>query len=724
MDFFVRDPQTYTRKYNIVKSYAENIARYISMQRNIPFEEAFDWVKQELRPGGSLAMNIPMAAILERGKNGDRTLVQKPFDQFLKDVRQSNEILTPSMTAYLNPDVKESKLGRVIQKNLKKRSAAKKEMQAAKMRGDELERSIKEGLQTSYKTNNNSLSGAQSSQGTPLWNKSAHSSLTSLCRTATSYGNACNERFLMGSRHYWCADIVKDNICSILNNTDFDRVKQVVERWQLKAPSVETVLEMIQESSKDYWRHMGEWQKIVKLVNRMDDLQRTAYLFTGDCYYLAQVNPEFFHTFLMRLCTLEAPPVTVEEADRAIKDMHANTLSLSSTICVKELGGGTLWDVDKKGTSLKEARLNDYLRFGAVTKNIDDTLEDYRDFIETFWLNDNFPASIFMMGSKVRKTVMLSDTDSTVFTTRHWTEWFTGSKKYSYESSVICAAMVYLTGQIIRHVLATISGNMGVHPKEVKRLSMKNEFTFPALALTGRAKHYVALISACEGNIYPELELEVKGVALRSAKAPPEIIRRSKELQERLLRYAMEDKQFVSTELFAEIAAIENEIKRDILAGSRKYMKRVSIKAEKTYKNPESSNYVHVGLWSDVFAPKYGTVMEPPYSSVKASINLDNPTQIKEWIRNIKDRALAGRLEKWIEKTGRKGLTMILVPEVIATERGIPEEIVQAIDIRGMIAEIMESFYITLEAMGIFVLNGKNSRLISDTDWTLPKQPA
>ena len=89
--------------------------------------------------------------------------------------------------------------------------------------------------------------------------------------------------------------------------------------------------------------------------------------------------------------------------------------------------------------------------------------------------------------------------------------------------------MVYLAAMLTTHVLATMSGNMGVPDKFKFKLAMKNEFAFPLFALTGRAKHYWAAMSEREGNVYEKFDLEIKGVELRSSNTPKHIFEMAKE---------------------------------------------------------------------------------------------------------------------------------------------------------------------------------------------------
>jgi hypothetical protein len=169
--------------------------------------------------------------------------------------------------------------------------------------------------------------------------------------------------------------------------------------------------------------------------------------------------------------------------------------------------------------------------------------------------------------------------------------------------------------------------------------------------------------------------------------------------------------------ILSEVAEIENGIRASIEAGKYDLMSRTSIKGPESYKDANSSNYIHYEMWEDVFANKYGHTPPPPYSAIKVSVDAPNPTKLKEWIANMGDPAISANFEAWIAKRGRKDVTMLLVPEAVVSSSGIPKELVRGVNIRELIAGVMEAFYLILESLGIYMKNRNLTRLASDTDW-------
>ncbi len=721
MHHFVNDPASYKRDVNLKRTYLEDAALYIATMRGIPLEQAKEFVINQTRPEGPLALRDPQTMVLVRKPNGDREQRTMLFSQFLQSVYDERQSLSPSMTAYVHPDKKKSLLAVYIDANLDRRKKAKHEMFVAKMAGDEAAANIGNSKQTTFKIKNNSLSGAHSSPYTILWNKSSHSTLTSTCRVATSYGNTNNEKFLYGNRHYWCPDIARNNIISIINHTDLVRMEQVMAKFELSPPTVGEVMELLKRCCNEYWRDEWEMNSLQELVEKLTDTQRAAFAFTSDIYHLAVSNPKFVREFLRRLSHHPAEPLPMDEAKTWIKKMDGNLEAFVFMLCSKELGGGTMKDAwgNKTNIPLEEARPDDYGRVGAAAKSVIQTLDHYEEFIRCFWVSDNLPASIFNAPGILRRSAVTSDTDSTIFTVQYWTEWYRGKLDFTKESEDIASSMVYLAGQLIRHILATTSGAMGVASQYVNKLSMKNEYYFPTFSLTSRAKHYYAYRAAQEGNVLKELELEIKGVALRNSNVPPEITNKAHGLIRYVMNMVMDGRKLNASQILRFVAKVEDGIRQDVLKGSYSLLSKMQIKGQDAYKNPESSNYLHYDLWESVFADTYGHAPPPPYVAIKVPVELDRKQDVKKWLDEMENQAIADRLRAWMEKYNKTTFAVMYLPEQVLAVTGIPQEVVKAVNIRPLIIQTVEAFYLILESLGIFMKNNDQTRLVSDEDWLL-----
>ncbi|MFO5759750.1 family B DNA polymerase, partial [Klebsiella pneumoniae] len=138
-----------------------------------------------------------------------------------------------------------------------------------------------------------------------------------------------------------------------------------------------------------------------------------------------------------------------------------------------------------------------------------------RLLIVAFFLTKCVPSSIHAFPTVYRRAAVISDTDSTMFTLQWWVEEFFGKVTFSNEAKRLVFALVFLVSEVVMHILAIQSANMGVSKDKLRLFAMKNEFYFAVLALTTRSKHYFASQDAQEGVMFNESRMEIKGVGLR-----------------------------------------------------------------------------------------------------------------------------------------------------------------------------------------------------------------
>jgi hypothetical protein len=707
---FVLDKSAYKRDLNILRYYMRDSATYLSIMTGRHYDECIEFIKKELRPGGKFEFKDPTIMYLERGANGDREEKTGKLSEYINSAIKDGDLIAPTLTTYLKPSVKESLLVPFIDSNVKARGIAKKAMFAAKQAGDKVLEAFKKGEQTNKKLNNNSISGAHVSASTPLYNKTAHSTLTSNCRSTSGYGNANNEKFLCGNRHYWSPDIVRNNIISIINNTDYEKLSNCITKYSLRHPTVDETIACIRYSTDLYWKGVANNESIALLVSKLTDIQRSAFVYTGDLYHLMKYNNSVVYEFIGKLSAKIIPEnidPSIMVNNVVIDNASDDIRNLASQICSVEMRGKSLKDII--GTTA-------YSIYAATVENIINTLDEYSDLIRALWVTPNIPASVAFFPDSIRRAAVTSDTDSTIFTVQDWVIWHCGKLAFDQRADAVAATVIFLASQTITHVLARMSANFGIEEKRLHQIAMKNEFKFPIFVPTSVAKHYFALISCQEGNVFKDYEKEIKGVHLKSSNAPKEIIKDAEKLMIALMNTVIEGKKISIREVLTHIANKERSIVESIRLGKHEYFRMGQIKTSDSYKEGEkASPYQQYLLWNKVFAPKYGDIQEPPYLTVKISTELNTPTNTKEWINSIQDKGIANRLEEWLDKSNRKtfGSTFML-PEQIISTNGIPEEILLAIDIRRIVLDCSRIYYIILETLGIFMLNNKSTRLCMD----------
>lgn len=703
---FVLSPDQYVRDLNILGHYIKDTSTYLHLMSGKPMEDCATYVKKELRPGGKFEFKDPRIRYLDRGDNGDRSLVEGTLLKYINESIRDKELIVPTFTTYLNPKEKKSLLVDFIDANVKARGVAKKEMFAAKIRGDSFMEAFKKQEQTGKKLNNNAISGAHVSDSTPLYNKTAHSTLTSNCRSTSGFGNANNEKFLSGNRHYWSPDIVKNNIISIINNTDYELLEKAMLHYGIRHPSVEETIATIKFSTDLYWATKHEFDRIVILVTKLTPIQRSAFVYTGDFYHLMKFNEEVVRTLLDKLSLKVYGEV--ENPDAILDDAMDDVKHLASQICSGEVRGKTVRDI--KGTK-------DYQTYCSTVKNIMDTLKEYTLLIKALWVTKNVPASLAYFPDSIRRSAITSDTDSTIFTVQDWVIWHKGKLEFSEGATALAASVIYLASQTITHVLARMSANFGIETERIHQIAMKNEFKFDVFVPTQVAKHYYALISCQEGNVFETFEEEIKGVHLKASNAPKKIMAEAKKFMTFIMETTLESKKLSANYLMTWVANVERDIIESIKKGDHEYFRKGQIKSADSYKEGvDAAPYNQYLFWNEVFGPKYGTMPSPPYMTIKVSGDLSSSIKTNQWLDSLKDKELVERVKVWMNKTGKNQLgTTFMLPEQIVVSSGIPEELLSIIDMRKIIIDSTKVFYIVLESLGIFMLNDKNNRLCIDT---------
>lgn len=708
---FVLPSASYTRDISILKAYVQDSAKYISKMTGRPVAECLDFVSRQVRPGGQFALQDPEVIFLEREENGDRIKKQGTLAGYLKDAIKDKELIAPTLTTYINPKVNKSLLVDFIDGNVKARGKAKKEMFAAKRAGDKQREAVKKIEQTGKKLNNNALSGAHVSASTPLTNKTAHSTLTSNCRSTSGYGNANNEKFLCGNRHYWSPDIVRNNIISIITHSNFEQIDAAMKEFGIRVPTVKETCDCITYSVDLYWRGKKDVEKLFQLVRNLSDLERAAFVYTGDLYHLAKHNEEVVRAFITRLSKrIDAVHPNPAEVFKSVSDDIRN---LAAQICAEDIK-----QVAKKNvTGIFDVEGTPAFGICASTaENIKQTLHEYRSLIRALWITPNMPASVAHFPDSIRRSAITSDTDSTIFTVQDWVSWHQGKLRFTPEACGVAATMIFLASQTITHVLARMSANFGIEESRLHQIAMKNEFYFPVFVPTNVAKHYYALIGVQEGNVFKELDQEIKGVHLKSSNAPKEVMAEAKRMMEFIMNSVKEEKPISISHILKWIGDIERSVIDSIKRGSFEYFRRGQVKTPDSYVEKEdAAPYQQYLFWREVFAPRYGELPPPPYMSVKVSTDLNSPTKTKEWLDSFQDQETAQRARDWMERQGKKHLgSTFMLPEQAVAGAGIPEEILAAVGVRKIVLDTTKVFYLILETLGVYMLNKRTTRLVSD----------
>lgn len=699
LDIFFKDKAEYSSQLNPVRGYLEQLTKYIAVKKGIPLEEAktkaIEVIKQHFKDRG--------IKYFEREENGDRVVKDGTLLGYIKTNIANKNILVPTFTSYMNGKVRKSILSEFIQVNVKVRSIAKKAAQKAKAEGDNDLYIAKNNEQSTKKTANNSLSGVFSQEACILHNPTAHNTLTSITRTITSLSNASNEKLIAGNRYYPRPIDVLNNIIYISTYTDNAQVKQVVEKFGLKLPSVDEVVSVLQYSSDLYFSDEKFYAtKIIPYLKKLTPYELAGICYMGDLYHLRHFNDGFMRQMIDDLTT----PVNVVGDVKLESTKEIHKVDEALLYYVHQIFFNKIKGFGKDYDKMNEAGLASSLL--ATAHQVKDALFKYKDFFNVFFMSGIFPSNSFRLKNMRRRTVVLSDTDSTCFTLDEWVKWYKGKFFIDDKSIALAGCISYITSQAIVNSLAILSKNMNIEEELLNTLAMKNEFLWMVHVPAEVSKHYFAYTVMCEGNVYKEADIEIKGVHLKNSAVPKHIIADAKEIMQYILATVASNEKIKFNQIVKRIIDLEQEITDSIRKGETKYLKKSKIKNKEAYSKDEfKSPYQRHQFWIDVWSPKYGDIQDPPYDVVKLPTTVRTPTHTRAWLESIQDQDLKGRLGAYLIKYNKKNLPTIYLNEVYVLGNGVPQEIIDVIDTKRIIMDITLQHRVILETLGVLLQEDK-----------------
>lgn len=699
-NIFVKPANEYKRDLDILKHYIDQTSAYIAKVKGVSYDIAKEFVVKTIGKDGKYAFNPPKAVFTSRIENGDKVERTDTIYQYLKECVNDKDIITPTFTSFVNVDIEESMFNNFIKHNVANRKALKVKEARAKAEKKLNESKFYNKQSDASKQINNSFSGALAINSICLANANGHPVLTSTCRTSTANGGAHIERFVAGNRHYFSPDVVISNILSIIRNTDYDKLKAVIAKFNINIPTTQQVLDIVFKISKQYWSHKAGTDKVFDFINTLSGIERAAYLYTGDFHSLRVLNEDLVRDFISRL-SVKVTGGSFENPIKLIKNTDGTCLIFAHQVCSEETRGYA----DKHDTM----PMDSLQTLASTITNISKVTEEFAELIQVLFCTDNLLPNVSYMPNSIRHSLLGGDTDSCIYTVQDWVKWYKGDYKYDSTAISVGSAIVYLVDNTLINVLAVMSANMGIHEKDLFAISMKNEYRFNLFIPTQGGKHYFADIGNKEGSEYAVTELEVKGVHLKNSSSPVEIIEAGEEMMAGIIADFKKDGEVSAKKYLRLVREQELNIINSIKRGEHTYLRTGKIKAADTYKgDPNSSPYKKHNFYNETFGMTYGKVPEPPYETVKLSLTTDTSLKFKEWINNMENKELAKRINDWITKDSKNSISTINLP-LTALANGVHKELADIIDYSSIVLDICKIFYLILETLGIYVNSKKES---------------
>lgn len=693
-DVFLRPRESYKRDLSHLREYVHQQAFYCSRVTGKPASEFVE----PLRAYVKASIKNPVVAYYERGENGDKSKKTNTLLGYLKQTMDQGDILAPTFTTYVSQKVFVSPFAEFMIFNKKRRGVAKKAGFKAKQAGNYDLAAFQDVNQNAFKTFNNAGSGTLGSKGSVLFNPTSHSTCTSSVRTQTSIANASNEKFLEGNRYYPNVDFILNNLVSICSNYNEELMTKVVKKYSLYVPTPQDVVSVIMRSYELYCPEMIKFNsKVLPFIEALTPIDRCAFVYIADLYHLHLFNPEFVNNWVNSIAIKYNPDKNYEDAlsafnscDELIKEHEFSVF--------KSITEGR--DKSKLKEWMDEGVLQ---RFAHSAVQAEKAITAKADLIEALYLTKNLPAGTAYIATMVRRAVVGSDTDATMFSVDTLVEKRFGRLYFDEETESYASALKVLASKCMAHQNAIFSANLGVVQEKIFDISMKPEYTFPVYFQTPVAKHYFTFATVQEGLVYAESKYkwEFKGVHLKNSAHPKEVTKTAEQLMRELCLDLYHNKPLYVKKYIDECIEFEQKIKASLARGESTYFKFVDIKTAKTYRADEdTSPYKHHKLWVRVFEAKYGSVEEPDYKAIKLPLTASTNNRVKTWILSIQDAGMQRRLMTTLGEV--TAFRTFYINAAYIASNGVPPELFPILDIKRCVLDLTLSRRMILSALGIY----------------------
>ena len=701
----------YFKDRNLQLHYCKQMAFLLSRLYNKPEAEIRPLVDQIFKRNTNGFKDIKFK-IIKKNKYGDREFKIVNAGDFFNEAEANNYHVSPSLVCYTHSDTEQSVNSIGTVKFLKDRKLYKTKRQEAKAVGNKEDERTFDQIQNALKIFNNAQSGAMSSNGTPINNKSGHTTLTSTCRVLTSLANMMNERLLSGNRLFINYEKTIENFLSLIVHTDLPRLEAFMLTNNMRHATVDEVMTMVKRCTYYYWSDTGRMKMIQSFVELLSPVERSAILMISDLSGLLATNKDILIRFLQDF--VHVPEYV--KGKEGIEPSNADYYIL----CVGKLRRDP--SVKVSDTESEEVKAAAKLREKELKQELEEyvnQLNEYhlsveakwKEFIELFFKVSVPPSGIYNIKEMVRENVLTSDTDSSIYTVDEILDLLGEDEDTQLNLN---AALTYMIRMISVHQHAMFSKNMNVADNNLYRLNMKNEFMFGSYVTTLMSKHYYATQVMVEGVMNKTIEMEIKGVHLRSSKIAKAIKDFAHQLMRDILDAIYHKRKLDAARILAEVGNLERMIIEDIMVKrSPVWLTVNTIKDDTAYENPDSSIYQYHKLWESVFADKYGSPPDIPYRAYKLNTVMGSKTKLNSYLNELENSGFKDRFISYCDD--RKDLNAIYLPIEVIEKTGVfPKEIIPAVDIRGIIQQNLKSVYAVLETTGLYFLNKKITRLVSD----------
>ena len=613
------------------------------------------------------------------------------------------DILTPYGSTYVPVSERKSFFIDYIEGAQSERKVVKKEMLLAEATGDTELATIKNLRQMNIKININALSGVMLSN-VAFRSAINYNSITSTARFNTMLAYSSVEMMLEANYYFHSEDKAINWVTNLLRVYPGDaKFTECLTKYEMSLPSVEVVSDFFSKQVRSYSK-FNKTLVLKELLLTLTPLQVAFVYYAQNLKHIVQTNDRFRRYFdeLFDIAHVTTVTGDVPKIDR-LSDEIITTMTV--VILADDIGVLSRRAIDEHHPDLAR-------KIYSMYKHIEHQFEYLGLLFDVLISLPVVPSEIIYHKNIIRKTVLLSDTDSILFTTASWVKWYTSDIRVCDKANNMNAAIVALTFKALEHMFAYTSANMNVSVENMKTVALKNEFMYDVFMRTPISKHYAGYVKYREGVRLSPYKFDIKGKNFKGS----DLCKTTTEYVNKFIREIFDD--FLITykldpnALIRKVVAFEQRIKQSIDLGDVTFLSQNPIKLKKDYANPESSSYIYYELWTEVFDDPYPSINPPQKCktlpvkplSLKHTENLDLIKRLNE--------KLYTKLITFLTKYPKRVFTRVIIPMDIP----IPTELRELANYRKVCLSNCYSLYLILKSFNVVIYPSSESSSILFSD--------
>ena len=681
--------------------YVDNMVEHLVTTKKISKAEARNFVLKVVKE----RVRTPKMDIVRTARPGELKTETVSFSKLI-DWACKN-VIAPSGSIYKPANETTSVVVDLILDGLANRDKKKKEKFKHLGKG-EIELANKaDSEQNTLKVKLNSLPGNLGSPYSLVYDKGGYNSITSTARMLISNSFTCCEQLLGGNLPLFSEEEAV-NLCIISKRLgpSSSTVLQIMQKHGIQIVSKEEVLIFLTNQIN---LHQSGYKPSKLLINLIENLPEGTLQFVfyhSNLVHLIQRNDQVFRPMIENLFDYSDLKAAIDKTIDP-QDWHkidSDTKAVVTTVLANELGDTQPHDIP----SLKPmvARLG--VMFSRKFKAFHQKIED---LMELFVFHDVNFQSVLTRKAMQRRVVVVSDTDSVIFTAEPWCIWYTKeSDKITHASYCMSALTTYWLTKANADTMAKFIIGVGAIGEAIPNIAMKNEFLYPSLMLFDIKKMYAGLIAVQEGVIMPQLKPDIKGGIIRGASASQQARDFNKELLVDKVLKPIAHGPLDVWSIVDPVIEFEDKIIASLKSGSLEYHPIASVDTKTSYKKPMSSAYAYVHAWNYIFGDRYGVIIPPDKLHLVKLVN--KPTEMYwEWLKK-ESPEIYTKFKTYTEQYCTKHIPSAFFLSDDVTQ--IPKEIIPLIDVRSIVLNNLTPAYHILASLNVPVGYRKQIVLLRD----------